>query len=300
MVEPQVKRLLASWATLRATAVSDLTATTVRIDDLGVIALQGPLPPLYAVEDLELAGSPALTARIYRPKPGPLPLMIFFHGGGFVIGAAAYEQPLRELAGETGCLVAAPNVRLAPEHRFPAALDDAVTSAHRLIDLAPALGATGQVGIAGDSSGGNLAASVTRTLSRAQVHLDFQVLIYPMLDATAGSPSYTEFATGYGFTREKSLWYFNQYLEANVDRRHPSVSPLFEQDLTGLPRTLVITAENDPLRDEGELYAAHIRDAGGAVELRRYDGMIHGFFQMTAALDGARRAQSDVKHWLRG
>jgi acetyl esterase/lipase len=150
----------------------------------------------------------------------------------------------------------------------------------------------------GDSSGGNLAAVVARSLSREDVRLAFQVLLYPMLDATAGCPSYDRFATGYGFTREKSLWYFDQYLPADVDRRAPCVSPLFEADLAGLPPTLVVTAGCDPLRDEGEAYADNLRRAGVDVELRRYPGMIHGFFQMTAALDGARRLHDELAQWL--
>jgi acetyl esterase len=156
----------------------------------------------------------------------------------------------------------------------------------------------GPIGILGDSSGGNLAARVTHALTREGAAPAFQVLIYPMLDATASSPSYTEFATGYGFTREKSLWYFDQYLPPGTDRRSPAVSPLFEKDLSGLPPTLVVTAECDPLRDEGERYAADLRRAGVRVETHRYAGMIHGFFQMTGVLDDARRLQADIGDWI--
>jgi acetyl esterase len=120
-----------------------------------------------------------------------------------------------------------------------------------------------------------------------------------MLDATASSASYVEFASGYGFSREKSLWYFDQYLPPEVDRRAPRVSPLFEPDLAGLPPTLIVTAECDPLRDEGEAYARNLRDAGVEVEVRRYRGMIHGFFQMTAALDAARLLHDEVAQWLK-
>jgi alpha/beta hydrolase fold len=115
-----------------------------------------------------------------------------------------------------------------------------------------------------------------------------------MLDATASSPSYDEFASGYGFSREKSLWYFDQYLPPEVDRRAPRVSPLFERHLSGLPPTLIVTAECDPLRDEGERYAHKLREAGVDVEVRRYRGMIQGFFQMTAALRSARRLAGSV------
>jgi acetyl esterase/lipase len=154
------------------------------------------------------------------------------------------------------------------------------------------------VGLAGDSSGGNLVAVVARTLTQEEIPLAFQVLLYPMLDATASSPSYDEFASGYGFSREKSLWYFDQYLPPEVDRRAPRVSPLFERHLSGLPPTLIVTAGCDPLRDDGETYARNLREAGVNVELRRYRGMIHGFFQMTAALDSARRLHDELAQWL--
>jgi acetyl esterase len=148
-------------------------------------------------------------------------------------------------------------------------------------------------------AGGNLAATVTRTLTADGTPPAFHALIYPMLDATAASPSYDEFATGYGFTSEESLWYFDQYLNPGDDRRAASVSPLFQQDLAGLPPTLIATAQYDPLRDEAETYADDLRRAGVDVELRRYPGMIHGFFQMTGALDGARRLHADLAAWLK-
>lgn len=298
-VDPQVEKLLREWAVSPAIPVEQLTAAGVRADDRAVLDLQSAPAPLNAVEDIVLPGPAGLRARIYRPVPGSLPTIVYLHGGGFVIGAEGYDRPLRELALATGCLVAALEVRLAPEHPFPAPVDDAVIGTRSLADAVQQFGGAGQsLGVAGDSSGGNLAAAVGRELTRAGLRLDFQVLIYPMLDATASSPSYREFARGFGFSREKSLWYFDQYLPAGVDRRYPRASPLFESDLADLPPTLVITAECDPLRDEGEMYARRLRAAGCEVTLRRYDGMIHGFFQMTAAIDAARRLQADIAEWL--
>ena len=121
-----------------------------------------------------------------------------------------------------------------------------------------------------------------------------------MLDATASSASYNEFAEGYGFSREKSRWYFDQYLPPGVDRRAPRVSPLFDRGLGGVPATLIVTAECDPLRDDGERHAEGLRQAGVTVELRRYPGMIHGFFQMTGALEGSRRLHRELGDWMRG
>ena len=264
-----------------------------------MLELQGPPAELYAVEQIEIPGSDGLDARIYRPSPAPLPLVVYFHGGGFMIGADGYDRPLRELALATGFVIAAPNVRLAPEHRYPAAVEDSLLAARWLAgDALELLGCEGPAAVAGDSSGGNLAAVATRELTRDAVPLACQVLIYPMLDATASSPSYVEFANGYGFSREKSLWYFRQYLPDDVDARDPRVSPLFDRDLAGLPPTLVISAECDPLRDEGERYAREIRSAGGDAVWRRYPGMIHGFFQMGAVLDAAGQLRADIADWL--
>jgi hypothetical protein len=153
--------------------------------------------------------------------------------------------------------------------------------------------------VAADSSGGNLAATVTYALTRGGRPPSFQVLIYPMLDATASSASYDEFAEGYGFSSEKSRWYFDHYLPPGADRRAPRVSPLFDHGLGDVPATPIVTAECDPLRDDGERHAKALRQAAVAVELRRYRGMIHGFFQMTGALEGSRRLHRELGDWMR-
>ena len=297
-VDFRLEQLLNTQARRPAVPVDRLTAAAVREDDLDMLALQRTPGPLHAIETVTLPGTNGLDARVYRPRAQSSPMLVYFHGGGFVIGASGYDRPLRDLARTTGCLVVAPNVRLAPEHPFPAAVEDALTAMHGIAAAVPLAGGAGPVGIAGDSSGGNLAAVATRELSREGRAPGFQVLVYPMLDATASSPSYLDFATGYGFTRGKSLWYFSQYLAAGIDRDNPRVSPLFEPDLSGLPPTLVITAECDPLRDEGERYADAIRAAGGDATSRRYLGMIHGFFQMTGLVAAAHEAQTDMANWI--
>jgi acetyl esterase len=297
-VAPEVRELLDRWAATPAGPVAELTAEAVRADDLAVLALQRAPGELHSVDDVEIAGATgALSVRLYRPRPGPLQPVLFLHGGGFVIGREGYDAPLRELALASDSLIAAPECRLAPEYPFPAAADDALAAARWLAGEALELGAAPAV--AGDSSGGNLAATVTHTLAREGATPSYQVLIYPMLDATAGSASYEEFATGYGFSAEKSRWYFDQYLPPDVDRRAPRVSPLFDPDVEQLPPTLVVTAECDPLRDEGEQYAERLREAGVDAELRRYPGMIHGFFQMTGALEGSQRLHRELGEWMR-
>ena len=300
-LDPEVRELLDRWAAAPAVAVSELTADAVREDDLGVLALQRAPGELHSVADLEVPGAEGvLRTRVYRPRPGRLHPVLFLHGGGFVIGREGYEAPLRELALASGCLIVAPEGRLAPEHPFPAATDDALAAARWLAAEAGALGASdARPAVAGDSSGGNLAAIVAHERARDGATPSFQVLIYPMLDATASSASYDDFAAGYGFSSEKSRWYFDQYLPEGIDRRDPRVSPLFDQELGDLPPTLIVTAECDPLRDDGERHAAALRQAGVQVELRRYPGMIHGFFQMTGALAGSRRLHRELGDWMR-
>ena len=300
-LDSEVRELLDRWAAGPATPVSELTAQAVREDDLAVLDLQRAPAELYSVEDVDAPGpAGTLTMRVYRPRPGRLHPVLFLHGGGFVIDREGYDAPLRELALASGCLVVSPECRLAPEHPFPAAADDALAAARWLNSEAFALGASpAPPAVAGDSSGGNLAATVTQTLTREGAPPSFQVLIYPMLDATASSGSYDEFAEGYGFSSEKSGWYFDQYLPTGVDRRAPRVSPLFDRRLSDVPATLIVTAECDPLRDDGERYAECLRGAGVTVELRRYRGMIHGFFQMTGALEGSRRLHRELADWMR-
>jgi len=278
-----------------------LTAEAVREDELAVLDLQRAPGELYSVEDVEAPGAAGtLPVRVYRPRRERLHPVLFLHGGGFVIGRDGYDAPLRELALASGCLIVSPECRLAPEHPFPAAADDALAAARWLNAEASALGAShAPPAVAGDSSGGNLAATVTHTFTRDGAPPCFQVLIYPMLDATASSASYNEFAEGYGFSSEKSRWYFDQYLPPGVDRRAPRVSPLFDRGLGGVPATLIVTAECDPLRDDGERHAEGLRQAGVTVELRRYRGMIHGFFQMTGALEASRRLHRELGDWMR-
>src|SRR6266516_5852536 len=300
-LDPEVSALLDRWAAAPATPVSALTAKAVREDDFAAVNLQRAPGELYSVENVEAAGPAGpLPVRVYRPHVGRLHPVLFLHGGGFVIGRDGYDAPLRELALASGCMIVSPECRLAPEHPFPAAADDALAAAGWLNAEASALGACKTTpGVAGDSSGGNLAATVTHALTREGAPPSFQVLIYPMLDATASSASYDEFAEGYGFSSEKSRWYFDQYLPPGTDRHAPRVSPLFDPNLSDVPATLIVTAECDPLRDDGERHARGLRQAGVTVELRRYPGMIHGFFQMTGALERSRRLHRELGEWMR-
>ena len=190
-LDSEVRELLDRWGAKAARPVGELTAEAVREDELAVLDLQRAPGELYSVEDVEAPG-PAGTVpvRVYRPRPGRLSPVLFLHGGGLVIGSEGYDAPLWELALASGCLIVSPERRLAPEHPFPAAADDALGAARWLSAEAAALGAWPMpAAVAGDSSGGNLAAIVTDALTREGAAPSFQVLIYPMLDATASSAS---------------------------------------------------------------------------------------------------------------
>ena len=300
-VDAQARALLQRWATPDlAAAGRGWTAEDVRRDDAAIIELQALPRPMHDIHDVAIPGGAArLAARVYLPRVSVSRSLLYLHGGGFVIGPEGYDEPVRRLAATSGCRVVALHQRLAPEHPYPAALDDALRGARWLHDQWSADGGAESLpGVIGDSSGGTLAAVVAQRLSAERVPLAFQVLIYPMLDALAMSQSYFEFRTGYGFTREKALWYFDQYLPTDVDRRDPRVSPAYQQDLRGLPRALVVTAECDPLRDEAVAYADKLQKQGVQVERWSYPGMIHGFFQMTGALDASRLLHAELGAWI--
>jgi acetyl esterase len=231
-----------------------------------------------------------LDARQYWPaKRDSLPLIVYFHGGRFISGDLDSHDPLcRQLAHAVNCRVLAVNYRLSPEHPFPAAADDACSA------LAWAMTVSASIAVMGDSAGANLAAVAAQN-HRGSSQLAAQVLVY----ATCSLASHREFATGYGPGSEDMQRGWSLYLQNEPDLRNPRASPLYAKDLHHLPPTLVITAEYDPLRDEGELYAQKLTDAGVALSLRRYPGAIHGFFTMQAVLHLARESLNYAAAFLR-
>ncbi|MCL6516465.1 alpha/beta hydrolase [Alicyclobacillus sp.] len=266
-------------------------------------ALQLPVRPVGAVEDRSLPGPGGpLPVRVYRPAAhtrGAMPtggatpvgkdgesdlapsLLVYFHGGGWVLGDLdTVDDTCRALCEACRRVVVSVDYRLAPEHRFPAAVDDALRAVRWVADHAEALGASPEgLVVAGDSAGGNLATVVAlRARDEGGPAIAGQVLVYPITDHNFDTPSYREHATGYSLTRAGMMWFFAQYLPRAEDADHPWVSPLRARDLSGLPPALVITAEHDPLRDEGERYAQRLEAAGVPVRLVRFDGMVHGFF----------------------
>ncbi len=254
-------------------------------------SLSGPAPELANVENLVLPGS--IAARQYWPSADAnLPLLVYFHGGRFFSGdLESHDTLCRQLALAGGCRVVAVDYRMGPEHRFPDAYDDAVAA------VAWALKRGVPVGVAGDSAGANLAAGAA--IAHRSSALRCQILVYPMIDATCGLPSYSEFASDYGPGAVDMQRGWREYLPDGCDPRDPRVSPLFAEDLSGLAPALVLTAEYDTLRDEGEAFARRLAGAGTPATLHRYDGVIHGFITMAGVLTAARRALEECGAFLR-
>jgi acetyl esterase len=268
----------------------------------------------------QLGGSPEEVARVENrtiPGPrGPIPLriytpaditlpapaLVYFHGGCFVAGTLDMEDsPCRGLANAGICVVVAADYRLSPENKFPAAVDDAYAATSWVADNARDLGIdSGRIAVGGHSAGGNLAAVVAQLANGwGGPAVAFQLLVLPITDCSTVTPSRRENAKGYLLTKDMLDWSMRQYLRSDVDRKAPQCSPLLSEDLKGLPPALIITAEYDPLRDEGERYAEKLRQAGVAATVRRFEGAIHAFFILGGIMDQGKQAIQEAGAALR-
>jgi acetyl esterase/lipase len=271
-------------------------------------------PPQVARVENRTVPGPAgeIPVRIYWPASaggtaaaGGAPGVVFFHGGGWVIcDLDTHDGQCRALANGVGAVVVSVDYRLAPEAKFPGALDDCLAATRWVADHATELGVDASLlAVAGDSAGGNLTAAVAlKARDDGGPPLAYQAMIYPVIDSSGSRndyPSKTENATGYFLTRESMEWYRVQYLRTESDGDHPYCSPMFAESLEGLPPAFVLTAEYDPLRDEGEEYARRLVAAGVPTEVYRAPGMFHGFFGMDAILEGAKQAQELVFESMR-
>jgi acetyl esterase len=259
----------------------------------------GEPEPIEHVENRTIPGPAGeIPVRIYRPAArGPLPVLVFFHGGGFVLcNLDTHDGTCRSLANQASCVVVSVDYRLAPEHRYPAAPEDCYAALLWVAQHGAEIGADpARVAIGGDSAGGNLTAVVAQMArDRRGPKLRFQLLVYPVTDYRFDTPSYQQNAEGYFLTQSMMRWFWRQYLKDAADGAEPYASPLRAKDLSGLPPGICITAEYDPLRDEGEAYAARLREAGVACPTRRYDGQFHGFFGMGAFIAKAKEATSEA------
>jgi acetyl esterase len=292
-LDPQARQILDQMASLGAPPMHTLPVDQARALSAGLAAMGLPPEPVESVEDLKVpAPDGTVTVRVYRPAPPGelLPALVYLHGSGWMYGDLEMSDSLcRRLARVSGCAVVAPDYRLAPEHPFPAALDDVAAVLRWLSAEAPSLGIDpARLAVGGESSGGNLAAAAALAArDGGGPALAFQLLICPALDRRGGTASYHEFADGYLLTKETLEWLWSQYLDGAATGDEPLASPMRAADLSGLPPAYVVTASHDPLRDEGEAYAERLRAAGVPAETRRAGGQIHGFFTLAGVIPSA-------------
>ncbi|MBO6556200.1 MAG: alpha/beta hydrolase [Pseudomonadales bacterium] len=259
--------------------------------------------PHHEVKMTEDADADGVPVRIYRATEDKVPCVVFFHGGGWVIGDLdTHDSVCRQLANESGYTVVAVHYRLAPEHPFPASVDDCYSALRWIQNHADDLNIDGdRIAVAGDSAGGNLAAAVSiKARDEGTGGISFQLLIYPVTDFNFDTASYSENAEGYLLTIDSMRWFWNHYVGHDESLGlHPLASPMRADDLSGLPPALIMTAEFDPLRDEGEAYGERLKEAGVKTDVQRYEGLIHGFFGQTDMTEGAREAMSSAAFALK-
>ncbi|MBS1182781.1 MAG: hydrolase [Proteobacteria bacterium] len=280
-LHPEIAADLAAAAALGEPPLKDLSAQAGRAR-----AEAGPRAtgaPVKAVETIAIpVKDGSIAARLYRPfgDGAPLPGIVYLHGGGWVLCSLdTHDNICRNLAASVGAVVVSIDYRMAPEHRFPVATDDCLAAIRWVAAHAKGLGIDqAKLIVGGDSAGGNLAAvTALRIRDEGGPTLAGQMLIYPVTDdIAAGHPSYTEFADGFGLTADDMVWFWDHYVPAPAERRHPHASPLRADSLAGLPPTLLLTAGCDVLRDEGEAYAGRLAAAGVTLDFRRYEGLHHG------------------------
>jgi acetyl esterase len=302
-IDPQAQEVLDLLAQFGVSQLSDLSVADAR-NLIVAMAAERPGPEVAEVRQVSIPGPAGeVPTRLYRPAGSTpsavLPVLVYFHGGGWVIGNLdSHDGTARWLANRAGVAVVSVDYRLGPEHVFPAAVDDCWAATTWITGPgAEQLGIDPtRVAVGGDSAGGNLAAVVAllaRDAGGPEIRL--QVLVYPAVDARMGHPSVDENGSGYLLSKADMVWFYGHYgLGRVMDADDWRVSPLLNPSLTGVAPACVITAELDPLRDEGEAYAAALEAAGVAVQHRRFDGMIHAFFTMVGAIDAAEEAQEQV------
>jgi acetyl esterase len=298
-LNPQVASLLAALDALSLAPVHTLTPQQARTQyDAVVAARRGPgfVPePVAAVEDLRVPQGPLV--RLCRPtSAGPPPVLVFFHGGGWVVGGLdSHDGIARALCRRGEVAVVAVDYRLAPEHPYPAPLEDCLSAVRWVAGAAGELGLdAGRLAVGGDSAGGNLAAAVALAARDGGPRLAAQLLVYPAVDVRADAASYEENGTGYFLSAQDMRWYWQQYAGANPDASDPLLSPLAAPSFAGLPPAVVATADYDPLRDEGDELARRLQEDGVAVWHRCYPGLTHGFLGSGAVVDAADAAVDEV------
>jgi acetyl esterase len=303
-LDPQIRKVLDATIALNLPPTEQMTPAEARESMRLRTAALGPVQDVARVDERAIAVDHAtIRVRLYYPSGrAPWAALVFFHGGGWVIGDLdTHDGICRALTNAAGCVVASVDYRLAPESKYPVAAEDAYAATRWIAGHAAELGLDARrLAVGGDSAGGNLAAvAALMARDRGGPPLAFQLLVYPVTVHRYDTPSYTENAEGYLLTREAMRWFWQHYVSRPEDGQQPYASPLLARDLRGLPPALVVTAEYDPLRDEGEAYARRLAEAGVPVTLTRYPGMIHGFFRMTLIVDKARALLDEAAAALR-
>ncbi len=304
-LDPQARLYLDRLAALGVPPVNGLTVSQARTTTESMAdELFGLKDTVDVIREATIPGPGGhIPVRIYTREPDDSgAALLYFHGGGWVFGSFdTHDGVCRALARRAGLTVVSVNYRLAPEHQFPAAVEDAWAATRWVVEHASALGMRQRprLAVGGDSAGGNLAAVVALRARDAGIDVGLQLLVYPVTDCRMSTASYEEFATGYGLSRAEMEWFLNHYLPATTDRSDPAASPLCATNHRGVAPAFIITAEYDPLRDEGEAYATKLHQAGVSVRLRRYEGLIHGFYRMGSLFQQTSEALTECAQALR-
>jgi acetyl esterase/lipase len=293
-LHPDALQFLDVIAESGAPPLTSMTPDEARAGSAFFVDLIGAGPDVAVVRNIEIPGpSGAIPARVYEPVPNPVGTVVYYHGGGWVLGCLdEFDAVCRALAVASGARVVSVDYRLAPEHRFPAAVDDAFAALVRVAERHPGE----PIVIAGDSAGGNLAAvSALRAREAGGPEIALQVLVYPVVDCDLTRPSYAECSGSDLFLNTAEMvWFWDHYAPDASERAHPFASPIRASDLAGLPPAYIVVAQHDPLRDEGLAYAAALESAGVPVTVARYDDQIHAFFWLVNVMETANRAVAEA------
>jgi acetyl esterase len=299
-LHPQAAKFLEELAARNPPAWSELPVAEARELFKSLDELFGAREPVQAVRDLQTTAG--LHLRVYHPDSRRnLPAVLYFHGGGWVLGDCdTHDSLCRRLANQSQCCVVSVDYGRAPEHQYPQPLNDCYSALEYVVEHRDQLRVDAKrLGVAGDSAGGNLAAGVALTTERRDgPKLTCQLLIYPVIEPDFESASYREFAEGYGLTRESMMYFWQSYLATPDQTAEAEACPSRAASLHGMPRTYVLTAEYDVLRDEGEAFADQLIAAAVPTTRRRYDGMLHGFLHLASAFDDGQQARDDAARFL--
>ncbi len=301
-LDPQVKAFLDQASAFARPKMWEMPLSLSRAGFAQMMGMVGPHDvPVGKVLHITIPGPAGeLRARVYSPVAAggeALPALIYFHGGGFVVGDLDTHDGLcRLICNEGGFIVVAVEYRLAPEHKWPAQLDDGYAATRWVFANAPSLGIdAGRIAIGGDSAGGHLAACVTQTAkAHGGIRIAFQLLLFPGTEFTTDTGSMQRFAVGYMMEKQTIEWFYSQVLPPGTDRSSASVSPLLAKDFSGLPPAYIMLGGYDPLHDEGLAYAERLKAAGVAVTVADYDEMVHCFIYLQTVLPQAHAAMADA------